>query len=731
MLRHSTVLQPSGFLWLGVTLLIAAPGARSAPLTPIVAHRGAPAFLVKDRPEPAMFLFEQEVLDKDAGEFRRAGFRLYSCIELNSFLDLGWVGPGQLDFTKLDKVLAGFAQRLPDCYLLPRVHLWAPQWWVEEHPSETMGYATGTSDGPLHESFASELWQEQAGECLRKLVRHILDGPWADRVMGIHVAGGEAGEWHPWRPTDLPDTSPAMQSAFEQYLREKYTGDIVALRKAWGDPQVTFDSRSIPTETERHTGDLGLFRDPSRSRKVVDYYECFHTATVQAIDHFCRIVKEESSGRLLTCVLYGYTPDMPYVPQEQHHRAPGRAHRLESVDMLAAPHSYWRRDLGQDGAFRTYLDSLLLHGKMFIDESDDRTHLADARVWGRFAQNLDQSLAVLQRAFINVVTHGVGMWYMDHSSGRWFDDPAMRKTFAEVKRWADHSMSLPRGRQCEVAVICCPESEFYVAGSTDLSAQYYVEQMGELSRAGAPFARYLIDDLVQGAVPAHKVYLFLDCWRLTPPQRRAVENLRGAGATLIWFYAPGFVTDEGLSCAAMGELTGITFSRQLGGGMIVQVDPDMFPDRHSTYGAWREGFGAVDEQRPRFVPSEQDAQVWGRFSDTREPALVVKDTGQWRVVYTPRPGLPWYVLNRLYHEAGVHVYCDTGDNLTASPAWVGLHTVSGGTKRIRLPQPCPVYDAFGHRLIADSTREFTVDLPEKTTALFLLGRPPSTASGRQ
>ena len=92
------------------------------------------------------------------------------------------------------------------------------------------------------------------------------------------------------------------------------------------------------------------------------------------IDHFCRIVKEESDGKLLTSVFYGYTQDENW-PIENDHRAISKLLRLESVDMLSAPHTYRRRRLGEDAGSRQYLASAALHGKLFIDEGDDQTHL--------------------------------------------------------------------------------------------------------------------------------------------------------------------------------------------------------------------------------------------------------------------------------------------------------------------------------------------------------------------
>ena len=397
-------------------------------------HQGLPTLVVDGVPRAPLFHFSQEIMDDYAQHFDAAGFRFYSCIELTSFLDLGWVGERQFDFAKLDKVLGGFQRRLPDAYVMPKIHLWAPEWWIDKYPGERMQYDAPPDapvwrpgDGLKHESFASRRWQEEAGEGLRATVRHILDAPYADRVMGIFLAQGCFGEWLPWSwdPDHLPDSSEPMRVALSEYVRRKYGGDVDALRRAWHDPSVTFETVRVPSRLERQRGDVGLFHDFARSHHVQDYREALQSATVDAIEYLCRIVKEESHGRLLTCVNYAYQPDVAWAAQETHHRAAARCLRSKYVDMFSAPHSYYDRDLGHHGDLRHFPESVSQHGKLFIDEADERTHLTREGYSFRLAQTLDQSLQVLRRSLANMLTYGVGMWYMDQSSGQWYDGAAV------------------------------------------------------------------------------------------------------------------------------------------------------------------------------------------------------------------------------------------------------------------------------------------------------------------
>ena len=256
------------------------------------------------------------------------------------------------------------------------------------------------------------------------------------------------------------------------------------LRRAWNDPSVTFATVRVPSRLERHCGDVGLFHDFARSHHVQDYREAFQNATVDAIEYFCRIVKEESNGRLLTCVNYAYQPDVAWAAQETHHRAAARCLRSKVIDMFSAPHSYYYRDLGNHGNLRHFPESVSLHGKLFIDEADERTHLTRAGYSFRLAQTMDQSLQVLRRSLANMLTYGVGMWYMDQSSGQWYDAPQFWQDFTAYQHWTEVSMTLSRQRRSEVVCISALESEYAIASRTDLSAQFFVAQTEHLCRAG-------------------------------------------------------------------------------------------------------------------------------------------------------------------------------------------------------------------------------------------------------
>lgn len=679
-------------------------------------HRGAPALFIDGKPAFPMWLFQVRILRQDAIAFAKAGFRVYTFD-----LPLGWTAPNQFDDAEVDHILIDLLDANPNALCMPRVTVGAPGWWIDAHPDQAMRFADGVGwvdnvlGGTRHESFASPVWRKDACEALERLVRHILASPYADRVIGIHVANGIYGEWHAYSAIDVPDTSEPMRQAFAAYVRAKYAGDVGLLRRAWGSPEVTFDTVTVPTLAERHSGDDGMFRDPARSRRVADYYEAFHNATVDAIDALCSAVKKASANRLLTCVFYSYSPDLIW-PQEGDHRAAARAHRLASVDIFSSPHSYERRRLGQDGLFRNYPAAEQLHGKLFIDEADDRTSLAKDPDYTH-VKTIEQSLEVLRREFGNAVSHSVGLWYMDQQ-GTWFHDPRIMAAMAKMKRWADRSMGLPRGSVAQVAVISALQSEFHIAGRDSglnyVTGPAYLQQIGELCRSGAAFDWFTIEDLAEGRVPPCRAYVFLDAYYLTDAQRAAIERLKSGGRTLIWLYAAGYVTDRGLSLDAMSRLIGMKVAKLDRARLALEIVG-------APPGAKPIGPGA--EQSPVFVAEEPGEQVWGRLAGSGRPGLVAMRLAGYTSVFGSTPVVPAGLLRRAFAAAGVHIYLDTDDNVSANASWLSIHAASAGRKTVRLPAACRVVDVTRGKVVSPGARSFSVDMGFGATRVFMLTPP--------
>ena len=721
--------------------LVADDGWKVAPLN------GAPALFHDGQPVPlVLYMPYWQIPPQDIKDVSAAGLHLYDAYA--SFLHYGnpyWKKDGSFGLGHLEDALDRLVANDPQAAFMPRLYSTAPDWWRDAHPEELIRFA-GIPDmdapaetdrrlrGPgyrklgIRESFASQVCRDAVTPFFRKAVRRLVD-KYGDRLAGVHVAGGPCGEhftWDMWFdfplgevPPPYGDVSEPMRRAFAAYLRGKYGNDVARLRAAWKDPSVDFDTVQAPDKAAREAfDDTGVWRDPAKGRRVPDFLEALHATTADMIAHYCGVVKDESKGRLPTLVFYGYTQDEPW-SCEADHRAVSRLYRSDAVDAYSAPHTYKRRRPGEDGGMRQYLASAALHGRLFIDEGDDMTYLErrkkhpDSRA---YAVDLEQSLHLLYREFGQSVTHGVGLWYMDLQGG-FFRDPVLVDAMGRMRKWGEAALLHPRGHHSEVAVVSNPESEFYMGArstpANNVSMVAYLEQMGAFYSAGAPFDWYLADDLDAVVAARPKVVVFLDCQYLKPEQLAAVEKLKADGRTLVFFHAPGYVSEHDLSQARTERLTGFEMEVRKDEAPLAAVD--------ASSGARH---GSERTQRGLFLPKTRPSDAvlaTGVGPLEGRPVAVSRAQKGWTGVHVAVPALSDAALHAVYRAAGVYLYTDPGVVLSANSAWIMLHARTAGTYEVRLPsRAAKVTEITSERSVGTDLDVFSWMLPRYHTAIFLV-----------
>jgi hypothetical protein len=195
----------------------------------------------------------------------------------------------------------------------------------------------------------------------------------------------------------------------------------------------------------------------------------------------------------------------------------------------------------------------------------------------------------------------------------------------------------------------------------------------------------------------------------------------------LWIYAPGFIKDRpGLE--NMEELTGIRFGlgEQPWGPLVHITDFE-----HAiTRGLGQDvAWGTNNKLAPLFHVDDPEARVLGEVVYSQgncRPGFAVKEFPVWKSAYSAAPNLPASVLRNIARWAGVHIYSDAGDVLTADRSLVGIHTLSGGKRVIRLPRCAPeVVDVFTGEILARDAAEIDVVLKPRSTALFSIGPAPA------
>ncbi len=679
---------------------------------------GSPALFINGKPFfPMIYSQIPHIDEKHAEQFTKAGIQLYEInFVLGDFVRLGWKGEGLYDFSEFDRIIFNLLRVNPEAYFFPRLWLEPPGWWIDAHPEELQRYADGTTwdkndvfGGTKWPSFASERWLKEEGEALKKFVEHIQSSPYAERCIGYHIGAGIYGEWHYMGAQYLPDMSEPMTRTFRNWLREHYHNDVNALRKAWGREDVTFENAQVPTLEERLQTSFGMFHHPNENRQVIDYYMCHHKVLVDAILHFARIVKETSKGRSLVGVFFGYTSNMLW-PQDGGHIELKRVLTSSYIDFLCSPHTYVGRALGQDGGFRALPGSIALSGKIFIDEADDGTHLASQI--HKLARSTEESIALMRREFVQALSINGGLWWFDMDSC-WFDEPTLMEEIAKMKKIGDISLSLPRKRVSEVAVIVGLNSFYYTAhwrskyGSTmgdSVTSLLLNEQWREFFKMGAPFDLYDISDIEE--MPQYKCYIFLNTFYLDEKARKAIAKLKAKGGLFIWFYAPGLLNEKDIKVENVEEITGMK--------MRLSLEPNILSVEMMDGRKWTNG----KEISPLIWVEDDTVETLG-VSPQGKSVFALKRFPNLISLYILTPPTPASVLRELLKMAGVHIYIDSEDVLYAHESLLAIHTAKEGIKRIKLPKEKEVEDAFtGWRI--GRVKEWEVELPAHTTVLYLL-----------
>ncbi|MBU0478572.1 beta-galactosidase [bacterium] len=534
--------------------------------------RGFPAFIINEKPYPAIYYLNpysgpfSSCGERQIENFKKAGVHIY---ELIVILKKTWLSPGEYDFTASDNEMRRIISIDPQAFILFSLSLEPPDWWMDKHPDEWIGYATGPvvpaadeSGRAKRASLASKVWREEVGQVLRDWIKHLEGTQWGKRIISCETRYGGTSEWYYYgQRWDMPDTGKAMTQKFREWLRKKY-GSVSLLKKAWGDPAVNFENATIPDKKERLTNSLLVFKDPHKECKVLDYYHCHDEVIAEDILYFGKIVKEETNQRVLYGVYYGYLFGMCMYPPEFGHGAQEKVLSSPLVDYFISPSVYKKRMMGGDGQLRHSVESMRLHGKLSIQDADIRTHIASKDFC--WAANLTESIAKIRRQFCHSLAWGVAFMWADFGReprGGWYDDPIIMENIARMQEIAQESLELNRGSVSEVALIYDLESLYYLEHGQyprTFTSILTTEIHSELFKCGIPFDVILLNDLGKKELPDYKVYIFLNCFVLTQEQRLCIEKVtKRNDKVILWLYAPGFIDEEGASDENISSLIGM------------------------------------------------------------------------------------------------------------------------------------------------------------------------------
>ncbi|OHB82145.1 MAG: hypothetical protein A2V98_00840 [Planctomycetes bacterium RBG_16_64_12] len=700
-------------------------------------HGGVPTLFINGQPHSGMAWATYSPSVEVFGDFTRAGVGLFTFSGTPTEAGYGlsktvWVAPGEFDYSEFDRRVGMLLEANPQAYFFPRLYLHAPAWWSAQHPDDLVLIDPGDGSpvplvhagGKPAPSWASEVWRRDTVEGLRRLFEHVAAAPYADRVVGYHLASGTTEEWMMWggNENEWVDYSPANVRAFRRWLQAQY-GTDQRLQAAWSDPAVTLATAAIPTKAQRQATYLGWLRDPAREQPVIDFYRYNSDLVADTIGYFAKAVKDLTRREKIVGVFYGYVLQLCGEQRQQNAGHLGLAQVLASpdVDFLSSPTSYAFRQLGGEGTshFMSLLGSVQTHGKLWFDENDIRTSLSGGQVgeWGRPADVAGDRLQQ-DKELANCLVHGVAQWWFDVGGNR-YNHPELMKRIGELTAKADQVLPRDRSPVDEVAFVVDERSLCYQRVGDPLGSWLLLGQLPALQRIGAPVGHYLVSDLPQ--IGHRRLYLFPTSFAPTAEDRRAVEAIKRDGHVLVFLGAPGLYRDGRLDERGMFDLTGIRLkmSRE-----PAPLRVTLQPDAVSRLACGEAGlsvpaYGHDHRAFPIVYADDPEAKVLGTLADGRS-GLVMKEHGTWTAVYSSSPLLPAPLLRRLAQRASVHLYVDTEDVVWASRGLLAVSVHRPGPRTIRLPRTADVNDLYEGSVVARGVDSFQADFPDRGTRVFLL-----------
>ncbi len=628
------------------------------------------------------------------------------------------LSPDDTVYETIDSRVEVFLDADPRAYVIPRLVFLPAPGWMRQYPHEVTHYADQKSADP---SIASDRFWMDAEHALAAVIEHVQRTTYGERVIGYHL---ERGEW--FNPVDNGfDRSLANREAFREWLRAKYKNSVVALRAAWYDGEVQFHTAEIPPMPAAPRPELTFF-EPRKERRWIDFLEYTSDVTADRLIALSKVVKRASNDRALVSVCYGYTFEFTHT--FSGHLALARVLAAPTIDIVAGPPSYRDRQPGEAGSLPAPVDSMMLHGKLWVSEDDTKTYLAppepspddfNPRLDGRYATDM-----VHARAAGKALAHQTGVAWMDLWGEGWLDSEDVWRPIGTFSERYSRFLKVRKAEAPEVAVLIGERALAHVQKGPAFLERLLREQREAIQRSGASVGFYLQSDVTSRSFPTDaRLYVFLTPYRLPADQRAAIkEKLQKGDRTLVFLYAVGVCDEKGQPEEAAHDVIGITLRPQPWNS---EVGSRITDSHHAiTEKVQQREFGVRERLNPSYYVDDDEPglTILAEYVKSGLPSMAVRQHAGWRSVFCGEPTLNTDIFRGLCKFAGAHLYTQYGeDYVSAGYGWLTTHTPREGNRTLLLPPGTALYDLQEGRVVAEDTPEYKAFVKSRTTRSFFVG----------
>ncbi len=220
--------------------------------------------------------------------------------------------------------------------------------------------------------------------------------------------------------------------------------------------------------------------------------------------------------------------------------------------------------------------------------------------------------------------------------------------------------------------------------NVDYFTRWFMDSQGRaFHRLGAPVDFVYRFDLTPNDSRKYRLLFMVNLFCLTSDEVSYLREIfRNSGVTVVWYYAPGFVTPEKLDLTQMERLTGFHFD------LITEPGPMLIQARFDN----ELQFGVKSPQYPRFAVNDDDAMELGYWMDCHEVAFAYKEVEGWSSVYVGSAPLPAEILRWLAKRAGAELWSTQPDIVMATQDAAMIVATSEGERTFTLPKPMTALD---------------------------------------
>ena len=652
-----------------------------------------------------------------------------------------WTGPQEYHLDKVDEIIWNSVQRDPEGNFIVYLNVFPYPDFHERFPGASSQNHKGEFSISRHKRFApASYWsleyQQQVKDLVKTYVEHIRSQPYARSIVGFFIGGGEDGQFYyqavAGQKTIQDGQSPGDLPLFRQWIRKHYNEDLQALQTAWKQPDITFESITPPPMAE---GFSETFLNPATHQSVVDHFQFLNEEVAVFLCDIADIMKSGMKKPVIVGAYYGRGGSFMVYP---HFAQNSVMFQRDSIDFMGAQGGYYGwREAGSPGHLNWVYDSLRKHNKIPMQELDFRTWVSEikniqhdfqvARFW-----DLESFTGATARDTGRLLSIGGGIWMMEMTGG-WFHDPDIMKSLQNIHTAGQKIYEEGAGFNEAEMVIVSDESAYL--HTTEQVSVWNGPQFHSLNlqqrafhQSGVNFDFLYLQDLLQSKDDHYKCYFFLNTYVHSPELEAFVRELEAKGKTIIWQYAPGYVTQNGLSLEHIQKLTGFTLTKQDRDSSGQRTMFAKLPEEHPAHKLLQNlqnslaGAGVGTAANRFTIQPGENVTVLANFTQDNKPAIAMQslpESGATRIYIAPPSALTPQFIANLANYAGVHSYTSPGDSfLFHRKNFAVFHGVQGGEKTFTLPYEANITEMLGSEAKVTEKNSITFQLPPGQTRWF-------------